>query len=96
VLRRLFRASDVIGRISEFEFAVLLTPGSAVDLHWLRRRLDVEVRRGALLPGLGLRIGVGTADPSGPRPVGDLLADGLRMARESIDRQTEAGDAAIL
>jgi hypothetical protein len=82
--------------MSEHEFAVLLTPGSAVDLQWLRRRLEHEVRRGVLRPGLGLRIGVGTADPNGPRPIGDLLSDGLRMARESIERQTQAGDTAIL
>jgi GGDEF domain-containing protein len=96
VLRRLFRRSDILGRTGEREFAVILTPGSDLDLQWLRRRLDAEVRRGITHPDLGLRIGVGTADPAGPRAVGDLLEDGLRMAREAIDRQTLAGDAAIL
>jgi hypothetical protein len=95
VLRHLFRSSDVIGRTGEREFSVILTPGSDVDLRWLQRRLEEERRRGAVPAGLGLRIGVGTADPAGPRPVGDLLADGQRTARAAIELQTHEGDAAI-
>jgi GGDEF domain-containing protein len=83
VLQRLFRASDVIGRIGAAEFAVILTPGSEPDLRWLRRRMDAEVRRGTAVRGLGLRIGVAECDPTG-RPVRDLLDEGLRSARSKM------------
>lgn len=84
VLQRLFRASDIIGRTGENEFAVILTPGSEPNLRWLRRRMDAELRRGTAVPRLGLRIGVAQCDPIGPRPVGELLAEGLRAARAKM------------
>lgn len=91
VLRRVFRMSDIIGRTGEREFAVILTPGSALDLRWLRRRLAAESRNdGAASAAVNLRIGVGPVDPAGPRPVGDMLADALRTARENLDRPPTA------
>jgi GGDEF domain-containing protein len=74
-LRRLFRASDVIGRTGEDEFAVILTPGSLTDLRWLRRRKQ---------PATHLRIGIAECDPTGPRSIGDLLAEALRTARANL------------
>ena len=75
MLQRLFRTSDVVGRIGEREFGVLLTPGSDLGLQWLRRRVTAGER---------LRIGVAACDPSGPRPVGELLQEALRIARANV------------
>ena len=75
MLRRLFRASDVIGRTGEREFGVVLTPGSESGMRWLRRRMQ---------PGDWLRIGIAELDPSGPRPVGELLEAALRSARGNL------------
>jgi len=83
-LQRLFRASDVIGRIGEREFAVILTPGSQPELGWLRRRLDTEKKQGLLAPEVGLRIGVGLCDPSGPQSAEELLDAGLDSARANL------------
>jgi GGDEF domain-containing protein len=74
-VRRLFRASDVIGRTGQREFGVILTPGSETGLLWLRKRLEA---------GSHLRIGIAQCDPTGPRPVGDLLDETLRNARASV------------
>jgi membrane-associated sensor protein len=71
-LQRLFRASDVIGRTAENEFGIILTPGSKPSLGWLKRRL---------VDGETLRVGIAIVDPSGPRPVGDLLDEALAAAR---------------
>ena len=75
LLRRLFRGSDLIGVTANGDFAVVLTPGSEAGLAWLRRR-----RRN----GERLRIGLAPCDPTGPRPVGDLLDASLRSAREHL------------
>lgn len=75
MLRRLFRASDIVGRIGEHEFAVILTPGSEKGVHWLRKRMA---------PGDRLRIGIADCDPNGPRPVGVLLEATLRLARANL------------
>ena len=82
VLRRLFRSSDVLGRTGEREFAVILTPGSQTDLHWMQRRLDAERTRGAA--DLQLRLGVATCDLTGPRVIGELLGEALRRARNKV------------
>lgn len=74
-LRRLFRASDVIGRTGPAEFTVILSPGSETSLRWLRRR---NVTNEAL------RIGIAQCDPSGPRPIGELLDEALRDARAGM------------
>lgn len=88
VMRRLFRSSDVVGRTGEREFSVILTPGSDVDLRWLRRRLAMAQRQSGNNESVSIRIGVGTVDPAGPRPIGDLLADGQRLARTDLEKQS--------
>lgn len=75
MIRRLFRASDIVGRTAEREFGVILTPGSKPSLGWLKRRLA---------DGERLRVGMTTIDPTGPRPVGDLLDEALTQARANI------------
>jgi len=75
MLRRLFRASDVIGRTGPSEFTVILSPGSETSLRWLRRR---NVTHEAL------RVGIAECDPSGPRSIGELLDQALRDARASM------------
>ncbi|HYK53439.1 MAG TPA: MASE4 domain-containing protein, partial [Candidatus Eremiobacteraceae bacterium] len=75
MIRRLFRASDIVGRTAESEFGIILTPGSRPSLGWLKRRLGDDER---------LRVGMTTIDPTGPRPVGDLLDEALTQARANI------------
>lgn len=75
MLRRLFRASDIVGRTAEHEFGIILTPGSRPSLGWLKRRLGDDER---------LRVGMTTVDPTGPRPVGDLLDEALTQARANV------------
>lgn len=82
LLRRLFRASDIIGRTGDREFGVILTPGSKPSFGWIRRRLA---------DGESIRVGMTTVDPTGPRPVGDLLDEALTAARSNakvIDAQS--------
>jgi len=74
-LRRLFRASDVIGRTGPSEFAVILSPGSETSLRWLSRR---NVTNEAI------SVGIAQCDPSGPRSIGELLDKALRTARASM------------
>ena len=75
MMRRLFRASDIVGRTAEREFGIILTPGSRPSLGWLKRRLGDDER---------LRVGMTAVDPSGPRPVGDLLDEALSQARANV------------
>jgi len=75
MMRRLFRASDIVGRTAEREFGIILTPGSRPSLGWLKRRLSDDER---------LRVGMTVVDPTGPRPVGDLLDEALSQARANI------------
>ncbi len=75
LLRRLFRGSDLIGHTGPHEYAVILTPGSDASMAWLKRRHHA---------GEALRVGLASCDPSGPRPVGDMLQLALSSARQNL------------
>jgi hypothetical protein len=93
LLRRLFRSSDVIGRVGDMEFAVVFIPGSDAREPWLRDRLNTESRRLGAARGVKARIGVGTFDPRRPRLVEDLLKESLRGARAALRGEPGASDS---
>jgi diguanylate cyclase (GGDEF)-like protein len=92
-----FRNSDVIGRIGEHEFGVMLTGTAEGDANQPIRRLEELLRDHNSLPGHSLPLDVDMAavryDPVRHRSVADLLAAAAQEAVTSAQAhgQSKAG-----
>jgi diguanylate cyclase (GGDEF)-like protein len=79
VLRIAFRENDVIGRLGDDEFVVLLTGSSAVELSAIKARLEeiLDERNATMHRGYDLRFSIGQIefDPLRHASIEELLAE---------------------
>jgi len=99
VLKKTFRESDIIARISGDEFVVLMVETTDFDINinafLIRLRENLEAHDAKNIRGYTLSLSVGVAhyDPKDPCSLDDLLAQADRAMYEQKQHNNKGGDS---